>query len=239
MHNLWTIYKYEIKKVTGKKLFWGTTFLFTLAIVFNTLTGLIGNYYVDGEITESKYEAFCKDSAYRQNLTGRFIDETLIGETVDAYRKVSTDTSRYTLTEEYEMFARPYSDIFNLIRSWTGMNLSSVQKWTVDEEALYDAREQRLEDIWRSIPLTEKEKEFWRNKESEIDTPLVYYYHEGYENILNGFLTVGVFMLLFVAICLSNLFADEHNRRTDQLVLSSIGGRKPAYWAKIFAGVTV
>ena len=158
---------------------------------------------------------------------------------MDAYRKVSTDTSRYTLTEEYEMFARPYSDIFNLIRSWTGMNLSSVQKWTVDEEALYDAREQRLEDIWRSIPLTEKEKEFWRNKESEIDTPLVYYYHEGYENILNGFLTVGVFMLLFVAICLSNLFADEHNRRTDQLVLSSIGGRKPAYWAKIFAGVTV
>lgn len=87
--------------------------------------------------------------------------------------------------------------------------------------------------------LTEAEKEFWRSKEQQIDTPLTYYYHEGFENILNCFLTDGVLMLLFAAICLSNLFTDEHIRRTDQLVLSSIEGREPAYWAKILAGVTI
>ncbi len=239
MRNLWTIYKYEIKKLTGKKLLWVTALLCMVCIVITAFAGLIGTYYVDGEPIESNYEAFKKDQAYRKEISGRYIDEALLRETVDGYSHVPTDALRYTLTEEYENFARPYSDIFNLIRSWTGMNLSDIQVWEVNEVALYEARMQCLESNWQSIPLTEKEKEFWRNKEIQIDTPLVYYYHEGYENTLHSFLTVGVLMLLFVSICLSNLFADEHIRRTDQLVLSSVGGKEPAYWAKILAGVTV
>lgn len=241
MRNLWTIYKYEIKKLTGKKLLWTTAFFCAVGIVISTFAGVIGTYYVDGEPYESHYEAFRKDQIYRKALSGRCIDEALLQETVEAYGHIPTDAFRYTLTEEYENFARPYSDICNLIRSWTGigMELSFIQNWEADEAALYEARTQHLENNWQSIPLTETEKEFWRNKESQIDTPLVYYYHESYENILNCFITVGVLMLLFVAICLSNLFADEHIRRTDQLVLSSIGGKEPAYWAKILAGVTV
>ncbi len=239
MHNLWTIYKYEIKKVTRKRLFWSTSFLCIIFIVITVFAGLIGTYYVDGKPIESNYNAFRKDQAYRKNLSGRYIDEILLKETVAAYCHVPTNALRYTLTEEYETFARPYSDIFNLIRSWTGMNLSSIQNWNVNEMALYKAREQLLESNWKEIPLTETEKEFWRNKERQIDTPLIYYYHESYENILNCFLTVGVLLLLFIAICLSNLFADEHIRKTDQLILSSIHGTKTAYWAKILAGVTV
>lgn len=239
MNNLWTIYKYELKKMTRKKLLWVTAFLCVVCILLTAFAGLMGTYYVDGEPTESYYEAFQKDQVYRKNLSGRYIDEALLQETVDAYAHVPRDEIRYTLTKEYETFARPYSDIFNLIRSWTGMNLSAIQNWEVDETGLYEMREQLLERNWQSIPLTETEKEFWRNKESRIDTPLVYYYHEGYENILSCFLTVGVLLLLFVAICLSNLFADEHIRRTDQLVLSSIRGKELAYWAKILAGVTV
>lgn len=239
MHNLWTIYKYEIKKLTNKKLFGVMVLICMVTIVLMVSFGLIGNYYVDGKPIESKSEAFKKDQAYQKALSGRAIDQALLQETVDAYGHIPADAYRYTLTEEYEAFARPYSDIFNLIRSCTGMELSAIRNWKVDEAIFYEKREQRLENDWQSIPLTEKEKEFWRDKESQIDMPFVYYYHEGYENILDCMLTVGILMLLFVAICLSNLFADEHIRRTDQLVLSSIGGKAPAYWAKILAGVTV
>lgn len=239
MRNFWTIYKYEIKKLTGKKLLWVAAVLCAASIVMSAFAGLIGTYYVDGEPIESNYEAFRKDQVYRKNLSGRYIDGALLRETVEAYGHIPTDAFRYSLTEEYETFARPYSDIFMLIRAWTGMDLSSIQNWEADEAALYEARAQRLENNWKSIPLTETEKEFWRNQERQIDKPLVYCYHEGYENILMSFLTVGVLMLLFAAICLSNLFADEHTRRTDQLVLSSMGGKEPAYWAKILAGVTV
>lgn len=239
MCNFGTIYRYEIKKLTHRKLLWITAFLCVVGIVITTFAGLMGIYYVDGEPIESNYEGFQKDQAYRKELSGRDIDQALLQETVDGYSHVPTNVLRYSLTEEYETYARPYSEIFHLIRTWTGMDLSSIQHWKADETALYEARTQHLETNWQSIPLMEKEKEFWRNKESQIDIPLTYDYHEGYENILDCFLTVGVLMLLFVAICLSNLFADEHTRRTDQLVLSSISGKESAYWAKILAGVTV
>ena len=239
MCNFRTIYRYEIKKLTHRKLLWITAALCLAGIVITTFAGLMGTYYVDGEPIESNYESFQKDQTYRKELSGRRIDQTLLQETIEGYSHVPIDTLRYSLTEEYEIFARPYSEIFHLIRIWTGMDISSIQHWEADEAALYEARTQHMETNWQSIPLTEMEKEFWRNKESQIDTPLTYYYHEGYENILDSFLTVGVLMLLFVAICLSNLFADEHIRRTDQLVLSSIAGKELAYWAKILAGVTV
>lgn len=239
MNNLWTIYKYEIKKVVSRKSFWITSLICVICIVLTTCSGLIGTYYVDGKPIESNYEAVLKDQAYRRALSGRVIDNLLLQETVEAYSHVPTDVYRYTLTEEYETYARAYSDIFNLIRAWTGMNLTDIKKWRVDENDLYEARMKQLESDWQSIPLMEIEKEYWRAKEKEINKPFVYYYHEGYEIILNSFLTIGIVMLLFVAICLSNLFADEHLRRTDQLVLSSIIGKKQAYWAKLLAGVTV
>ena len=239
MHNFGTIYRYEIKKLVHRKLFWIMAFLCVIGIGIVSFAGLMGTYYVDGNPVESNYNAFCKDRAYRQAISGRYIDQALLRETVDGYSHVPTDVLRYSLTEEYETYARPYSMIFNLIRSWTGMDLSAVQNWEAEEGALYEARTKRLEDRWQSIPLSETEKEFWRTQESRMDTPFVYYYHEGYENILNSLQTVGILMLLFTAVCVSNLFADEHLRRTDQLVLSSIAGRKTAYQAKILAGVTV
>lgn len=239
MCDLWTIYKYEMKKLIGRKLLWISTFLCIICTIISAFAGLLGTYYEAGEPIESNYEVFQKDRAYRKALSGKCMDEDLLRETVDGYRQITETESQYVLTDEYEIYARPYSDIFNIIRSWTGMNLSEIQNWEVDEDALYEARMQYLESNWQSILLTENEKEFWRDQENQIEKPLLYMYHEGYENILESFLTCGVLMLLFVAICLANLFSDEHVRRTDQLVLSSIGGKDVAYWAKIFAGVSV
>ena len=136
MRNFGTIYKYEIKKLTGRKLFWITALLCVVGIVITTFAGLWGTYYVDGEAIESHFEGFQKDQKYRQELSGKAVDQELLQETVDAYAHVPTDVPRYTLTEEYQTFARPYSPIFNLIRSFTGMDLLTIQNWEVDEAAL-------------------------------------------------------------------------------------------------------
>ena len=50
--------------------------------------------------------------------------------------------------------------------------------------------------------------------------------------------TIGLFVLMAVSICLSGLFAEEHTKRTDQLILCSKHGKGMAYWAKIFAGIS-
>ena len=45
-------------------------------------------------------------------------------------------------------------------------------------------------------------------------------------------------VILAMAICLAGVFADEHSRKTDQLILSSKYGRNPLYLAKILAGIS-
>lgn len=238
-NNLGRLYQFELKKLAKRKLLWITALVSLLCIGFTVTSGLFGTYYVEGEPVESHYQIFKTDQVYRKALSGREIDQKLIQETVDAYMQIPMGVERYTLTQEYQTYARPYSDIFNLIRYWTGMELQDIRNWEVDQDTLYMARTELLEKEWQKIPLTESEKEFWRNKENQMPIPLSYHYHEGYEIALDSFLTIGVVMLFFVAICLSSVFSEEHTRRTDQLMLSSAKGKTTAYWAKILAGITI
>lgn len=240
MHNnLGRLFQFELKKLAKRKLLWITALVSLLCIGFTVTSGLFGTYYVEGEPAETHYQIFKTDQVYRKALSGRDIDQKLIQETVDAYMQIPMGVERYTLTQEYETYARPYSDIFNLIRYWTGMELQDIRSWEVDQDTLYMARTELLEKEWQKIPLTESEKEFWRNKENQMPIPFSYHYHEGYEIALVSFLTIGVVMLFFVAICLSSVFSEEHTRRTDQLMLSSAKGKTTAYWAKILAGITI
>lgn len=238
-NNLGRLYQFELKKLAKRKLLWITALVSLLCIGFTVTSGLFGTYYVEGEPVESHYQIFKTDQVYRKALSGREIDQKLIQETVDAYMQIPMGVERYTLTQEYQTYARPYSDIFNLIRYWTGMELQDIRNWEVDQDTLYMARTELLEKEWQKIHLTESEKEFWRNKENQMPIPLSYHYHEGYEIALDSFLTIGVVMLFFVAICLSSVFSEEHTRRTDQLMLSSAKGKTTAYWAKILAGITI
>lgn len=239
MRDLGTLYQYELKKIVKRKLLWITLLICVLCVVVTVISGLLGTYYVDGEAVDTHYHMYLVDREYRENLSGSIINQALLQEMADGYGRIPPEAERYTLTEAYQTYARPYSDIFNIVRSWTNLSTSQAMDWEPDEEALYAARLQKLEDDWQSLRLTNAEKTFWREKERQIETPLTYYYHEGYEISLDAFLSVGVLMLLFVAICLSSVFTEEHTRRTDQLMLSSVNGKQTVYWAKILAGVTV
>lgn len=237
-NHLGRLFQFELNKLVKRKLLWITALVSLLCIGLTVTSGLLGTYYVEGEPAESHYQIFKTDQVYRKALSGREIDQKLIQETVDAYMQIPMGAERYTLTQEYQTYARPYSDIFNLIRYWTRMDLADIRSWEVDEDTLYRTRTELLEKEWQAIPLTESEKDFWRNKENQMPIPFTYYYHEGYEIALDSFLTIGVVMLFFVAICLSSVFSEEHTRRTDQLMLSSAKGKTTAYWAKILAGIT-
>ena len=237
-NSLGRLFQFELKKLVKRKLLWTTALVSLLCIGVTVTSGLFGTYYVEGKPVETHYQIFKTDQVYRKALSGRDIDQKLIQETVDAYKQIPISEERYTLTQEYQTYARPYSDIFNLVRSWTEMQLPDIRSWKADEDTLYMIRTELLEKEWQAIPLTESEKEFWRNKENQMPVPLTYHYHEGYENALDSFLNIGVVMLFFAAICLSSVFSEEHTRRTDQLMLSSAKGKTTAYWAKILAGIT-
>lgn len=244
MNQFKTIYQYELKKLLKRKLFWVTLLILILCQVFTVYSGLLGSYYIDGELADTHYHMFLVDSAYRRALSGRVLDQELLEETVHAYKQIVPEGNpqqfRYTVTEEYQTYARPYSEIFNIISAWTGMEFHEVIQWEADENTLYEARLRNLEAAWQSVHLSDAEKVYWREKEDQLEIPFTYYYHEGYQFLLStAFITTGVLMLLFISICLSSTYSQEHTRRTDQLILSSAKGRSTVYWAKIFAGSTV
>lgn len=183
--NLGTLYHYELKKLVGRKLLWIALAVCILA------------------------------RANRENLSGRAIDDDLLKEMVEAYRLVPSDVARYTLTDEYQTYARPYSDVYDIVHAWTGMNFSSIVNWDASEDSLYALRSVDLEKDWKELHLTETEKAFWTDQESSIKRPVFYDYHEAYSIMFDSYLSVGVTMLLLIAVVLSSVFSEEHTRRTD------------------------
>lgn len=193
MEQFKTLYRYELKKITGKKLFKITLALFLLLAAVLVVIQLTGKFYVDGVVVDTHYHMFLVDREYERALSGRAIDQSLLDETIAAYRTIPDPEGRYTLTKEYQTNARPYSAIYQLISRWTDTPLlEDVLRLDVSESSFYEARSALLKKEW-----------------------------------------------LFIAICLSGVFAEEHARRTDQLSLSAVNGKTTLYLAKILAGITV
>lgn len=239
MRQFGTLYRYEIKKIIKKKLVWVTLFICMAIIALLAFSDLMGSYYVDGEIVDTHYHMFLVDSEYSRNLSGREIGQELLMEMTEAYGKIPLTADCYSLTEEYQTYARPYSAVFNIVRIWTGMDLDTIMGWKVNEEELYALKEKMRKECCDQLFLTDKEKEFWAEKETQADEPVTYFYHEAYADLLRKLKVIGLLMLLLTAVCLSGVFPEEHMRRTDQLMLSSVLGKNTVYWAKIWAGVSV
>lgn len=233
-----TLYHFELKKIMQRKLVWVALLICIACIVVAKVGNLSGDYYVDGKVVDTHYHMFQVDSAYSRALSGRVIGQGLLEEMTTAYGKIPAETERYTETEEYQQYARPYSEIFQLVWRWTQSN-PFYDGWQADEQGLYDARKEWQEETWTKLFLSDAEKEFWQEKEVQIDKPFTYFYHEGYTVILKDFETVSILMLLFTAVCLSGVFPEEHVRRTDQMILSSAKGKYIVYWAKLSAGISV
>ena len=239
MKQLGVLYRYELKKIIKKKLVWVTFFICMAVTAVSVLSNLMGNYYVDGELVDTHYHMFFVDSAYSRNLSGREIDQKLIGEVMEAYGKIPSTAGRYLLTEEYQTYARPYSSIFQTVRWWSGMETEELMGWKADEEELYALKAATCKEYYERLFLTDREKAFWAEKEAQTDRPVTYVYHEGYADLMRKVKVVGMLVLLLTAVCLSGVFPEEHMRRMDQLMLSSIWGKKDVYWAKILAGISV
>ncbi len=238
MNNLFTLYGYELKKLMQKKLLWVAFLVCMAAIAFSILFPLLGTYSVNGVSVSTNYEQHLIDQAYRKALSGKPINQSLLEETIAAYKDLPIETD-YVLTEEYQTCARPYSEIFHLIQVWTGMDKETAVKWFPDEAALYATMMGRFQESAINNRLTEAEIIYWQRQADTLVTPIVYQSHEAYRNILETFLSAGFMMLLFAAIALSSSFPDEHTRRTDQLVLCTANGKRQLYWVKLSSGITV
>lgn len=240
MNQFSALFRFEWKKLLGKRIVWISFSLGILINIFTLVAPLLGDYYIDGKFIGTNYGMYQTDKKYAEALSGREINQSLLEETITAYRKIpDTPGKHYTGTDEYQKYARPYSMIFNFIRITSGMQTSEImQSWQPSEDDLYAKRQLYLMSLWEDMRLSKGEMDFWKDREKQIKTPYIYEENNGYQNIISIYQFLGIFVLLFIAICLSGLFTEEHTRKTDQIVLCSPFGKTLLYWAKTAAGIS-
>lgn len=240
MTNLGVLYQFELRKILRRKIVWISLILMTMITAISVSSILIGSYYMDGVKVDTHYHMFQVDSAYAKELSGRVVDSELFGEMKAAYGKIPIPkiVDRYNLTEEYQTYARPYSAVYNYIRRNTDMTLTEILEWEMDEQDMHKKRQKMLQENWQYYLLTSEEKEYWRMQEEKLENPVVFQYAEGYSELLAGAYSVGLSVLVIIAVCLSGIFPEEHVRKTDQQILSSKYGRDVIYRAKFLAGLS-
>lgn len=247
MNDFWNLVGFEYKKIFKKK---SIIILFVLSLVLTAILcngTLLGNYYVDGKPVESKLESMQKDREYEKALSGRNIDGELLLEASRAYAKIPPLSvgAKYSLTEEYELYARPYSSIMNIMipvynTSTSKFDLKDMQNLTEEQaNSFYDIRHENLQRTIYRQSLSDKSKQKIMQLDEKIKKPFVMQYAGGYERYFALMYITGMIISFLLAVCLAPIFAGEYGNRTDQLILSSKSGKRTLIYSKIFTGVSL
>ena len=236
MKNFWTLVRFELKKILSRKITWiavGIVFVIMLAFGFYRA---FASHEVNG-VRVTAHEEEMQAKAEEKKLAGRLVNDELLE---DMFAAMATDEESF----------QPYRTLYNeLVRDLCGSNTLALSRGSVEgakealgispeEEFVYAARRQQIEKKLKSQYLTEGEKEYWHNVlETEESVPWEYDYYQGVHFVWVAAYTAIVLIALMLAVSLANLFADEHQKKTDQLVLCSRNGRKVLCMAKITAGL--
>lgn len=207
------------------------------------------------------FEWIADQKSKTEELNGQRIDNALLAQVKDAYKNVyrqeynveTDDGSGYGYRmingiftddgeesdEEKRAAERKreiYEPIYNYIQRVTGF-YDNVH--TIDADSLYQARQEfLLGQEWAHLMMTDKEKEYWMGREDDIEQPFTYNYAGCWNQMLNDFIYINMILVLAITICLSNIFSDEHLRRTDQQILCSKHGKGRFFSSKTAAGLT-
>lgn len=230
---------FEIKKILKKKSTWAA-FLALLAIqTFIAFSGSMGSTYVDEELVETHMERNRIDREDGLWLSGRIIDGELLFEMQAAYNKIGElDYEEYQISSVYQSEVRKYSQLYAMLKYILAGGKNALN---ITEEELYDILEAQRLAVWDSYELNEKEREYWEARTEAQPDMLTYEYSTAYQYIvgMHGNYMVSMLITFFIAICMGNVFVEEHTRKTDQIILCTRYGRGKLYFAKILAGSIV
>ena len=265
MQNFLTLYGYELKKIFKRRLVINTLTVLALVVLYLDIAGPLGttHSWPDDEgniIRMNGFEWIADQKAKTKELNGQIIDDVLLNKVKDAYKNIhrqeyniqTDDDSGYGYrqtfviddddeesVEEKKAAVRNreiYQPIYDYIQRVTGF-YDNVHN--VDADFLYQARQEfLLEREWAHLMMTDKEKEYWMERENDIERPFTYDYAGSWNDMLDNFIYINMILVLAVTICLSNIFSDEHLKRTDQQILCSKHGKGRFFFAKTAAGLT-
>lgn len=226
MNNFWEIVGFEYKKLFGRKMVWLTLGVGIAFVIFAGCGSLFGDCIVDGSYYDSNYNMLRKDIENAKALSGRTLDDELIGEMQDAYKKA--DPSNMI---SYVVYARPYMEIYRIVNNISREEIMNAQQY-------YTEREKLLEIFWKRESLTEGEKEWLRMHENTLKKPFIYQYSSGWYRSGNMGYTVGMVIAFLIGICVPVIFTEEHMQKTAQVNFCAKNGKGRLYFAKAFVALS-
>ncbi len=235
MNNFGTLVRFEFKKILTRKSVYIALAICIFLVIISTLAAALGDE-----------ENLQIDKAHHLALSGRELNGELIKEAAEGYATIPSDVYPYTDSEEYQTYARPYSAIFTLVDStYATRNEAFTFKefaQLTDEQAdnYYDLRinQYRL-NLENNDTFSQENVERVIALDSEVQKPFVIQYAGGYYRNLMLSASKAIIIMLFLVFIVSPVFADEYQRGTGSLILTSKNGKKTTIWAKIFVALSV
>lgn len=242
-----TLTKYELLKILRKK---STLLIMTISLILTAfLFGLpimqYQTYNQDGVLQGTEGIKYEKEQAsqYSVSLTDEFVEETVqeVNELFKNPDNVGFDgNEKFLIGDAYWENIAPKEKLLRLIATnyaeqgaYAGYN--SLPELDLGGGAnFYEARNEKIETILNasSRDMSEKQKEYWREMNSDVETPLRYAYHEGWEVIITSFELL-MFAILSVCIVIAPVFSSEYQAGTDAVILSAKYGKTKLITAKI------
>jgi len=246
VQNMGVLYLFELKKILQRKIVWITLFgMIVLLVLMGTWVVFTGTREVNG-VEMPAMDAMKQEREYARALEGQAIDGEMLAKMQKAYRSCRELRQQETtkngsseliisqtegeFTDEYLAYKAVYDYVVDVV----GMG----KVLTVTEEELYQKVAADRQTSMEEQYLTEGEKLYWQQELEEVEQPIRVSYITGTRKVWISFYTASVFLLMLDAICLANVFAEEHQRKTDQLILCSRHGRSRLYFCKMAAGIT-
>lgn len=217
MCNFGTLYCYELKKILQKKMVWITFGIIFFFVVFMGVGDILFLSYEEEGQKISAYEKMISERENARALSGREINNELLNE-------MKQDGTK------------KYDAVYQIVKH---LKNNEEEIMNIDEEKLYQIRADNISSLFHDQKLTEGEIAYWEKKGAGVKVPFTYEYTRGYVHYIDLLYNMHVFMVMMIAISLAGVFADEHLRKTDQLVLGSRHGKQILYFAKLGAGVSV
>ena len=227
MKNFWALTGVEYKKLLKRKIIWVTLAVLTAFAVFSVCGSLLGNVYVEGEAVSTHFEMIQQDHRAAAKFEGEKIDAGMLDRLANLEQKdsdsIPTDLFVYVGT----------------ILKNAGMTEELEGNMYRFDEDLYQIRAKALEEYWKSDVLATGEKARLREMNQKLEIPFTYHYTKGYEKVIRLEYALAVLQGLLIAICIPLIFAEEHQRKTAQVIMCSRLGRSSLFRAKIFTGITL
>lgn len=208
-----SLYKFELFKILKNRVAMVTF------IIFFAMSFIQGEFEISGNIEPSDLPKYAE-------FNGRTLDETMFSEILS----VTDDIGDFTVDNN-----RKYFDARNWLREVFGYKTRFTD---IDPAKVYDERTKAIEECFDDEILTEDEKNFWRQKETEVEKPFTFYSDWIPAGILEGSTNYSIYLIILVSTSLAMIFSMETQRKTDPMIRATINGTKRLYFAKVLAGVT-